>query len=65
MPKHTSLGELITALYDAAADELDERDAEVKDDMVAACTVDVLLRAGKRNSKALAELVWPLAWRPN
>ena len=64
MPKHTSLGELITALYDAAADELD-RGEEESDDIVAACTVDVLLRSGKRNRKALAELVWPLALRPN
>ena len=63
MPKHTSLGELITALYDAAVEmEIDE---ERNDDIVAACTVDVLLRSGERNHKALAELVWPLAVRPN
>ena len=64
MPKHTSLGELITALYDAAADELD-RDEDTSDEVVAACTIDVLLRNGKRNRKALAELVLPLAVLPN
>ena len=63
MSKHTSLGELITALYDAAIEM--EVDEESNDDVVAACTVDVLLRSGKRNYKALAELVWPLAVRPN
>lgn len=63
MSKHTSLGELITALYDAAADEVERE--EDSDDIVAACTVDVLMRSGRRNRKALAELVWPLAWRPN
>ena len=63
MPKHTSLGELITALYDAAIEMND--DEERNDDIVAACTVDVLLRSGERNRKALAELVWPLAVRPN
>jgi hypothetical protein len=63
MSKHTSLGELITALYDAAIEMND--DEERNDDIVAACTVDVLLRSGERNRKALAELVWPLAVRPN
>lgn len=60
MPKHTSLGELITALYDAAADEMD-RDEESRGDIVAACTFDVLLRDGDKNRRALAELVMPLA----
>ena len=64
MPKHTSLGELITALYDAAADEMD-RDEESRGDLVAACTIDVLLRDGARNRRALAELIMPLRLLPN
>ena len=64
MPKHTSLGELITALYDAAADEIEPTD-ERSDDVVAACTIDVLLRNRKRNRKVLAELVMPLVALPN
>lgn len=62
MPKHTSLGELITALYDAADDDI-ERDEEANDDIVAVATVDVLLR--NRNRKALRELVLPLTMLPN
>jgi hypothetical protein len=62
MPKHTSLGELITALYDAAAD-VEPDDDEQNDDLVAVCTLDVLLR--NRNRKLLAALVLPLGLMPN
>ena len=52
MPKCTSLGDLITALYDAASDM--EGDAN---EIVAACTIDVLLR--QRRRRLVAELVVP------
>lgn len=54
MSKHTSLGELITALYDAASEEAEE---ETANDIVAACTIDVLLR--QRCRRLVAELVLP------
>lgn len=59
MPKCASLGELITALYDAAS-ELDDGEANT---MVAVATVDVLLR--QRRRRLLAELVELPDDRPN
>ena len=53
MPKCASLGELITALYDAAS-ELDNGEANA---IVAVATIDVLLR--QRRRRLLAELVDP------
>jgi hypothetical protein len=51
MPKCANLGELITALYDAAS-ELDDGEANA---IVAVATIDVLLR--QRRRRLLAELV--------
>ena len=59
MPKCASLGELITALYDAAS-ELDDGEANA---IVAVATVDVLLR--QRRRRLLAELVDPVDRQPN
>ncbi len=53
MPKCASLGELITALYDAAS-ELDGGEANA---IVAVATIDVLLR--QRRRRLVAELVDP------
>ena len=53
MPKCASLGELISALYDAAS-ELDDGEANA---VVAVATIDVLLR--QRRRRLLAELVDP------
>jgi hypothetical protein len=54
MMARTSLGDLITALYDAA-DEVDDGDRA--DDLVTACTIDVLLRLRRR--RLIVELVRP------
>jgi hypothetical protein len=51
MPKCASLGELITALYDAASG-LDDGEANA---VVAVATIDVLLR--QRRRRLVAELV--------
>jgi hypothetical protein len=51
MPKCASLGELITALYDAASG-LDDGEANA---IVAVATIDVLLR--QRRRRLVAELV--------
>ena len=59
MPKCASLGELITALYDAAS-EFDDGEANA---VVAVATIDVLLR--QRRRRLLAELVDPSEGRPN
>jgi hypothetical protein len=59
MPKCASLGELITALYDAAT-ELDDGEANA---IVAVATIDVLLR--QRRRRLLAELVEPSNGRSN
>ncbi|HEY8144519.1 MAG TPA: hypothetical protein VIG06_17675 [Kofleriaceae bacterium] len=53
MPKCASLGELITALYDAAS-ELDGGEANA---IVAVATIDVLLR--QRRRRLVAELADP------
>jgi hypothetical protein len=53
MPKCANLGELITALYDAAS-ELDDGEANA---IVAVATIDVLLR--QRRRRLVAELVEP------
>ena len=59
MPKCASLGELITALYDAAS-ELDDGEANA---IVAVATIDVLLR--QRRRRLLAELVDPVDRQSN
>ena len=59
MPKCASLGELITALYDAAT-ELDGGEANA---IVAVATIDVLLR--QRRRRLVAELVDPSEGRAN
>ena len=59
MPKCANLGELITALYDAAS-ELDDGEANA---IVAVATIDVLLR--QRRRRLVAELVDPTEGRPN
>ncbi len=59
MPKCASLGELITALYDAAS-ELDDGEANA---IVAVATIDVLLR--QRRRRLLAELVDPAQGNAN
>ena len=59
MPKCASLGELITALYDAASD-LDGGEANA---IVAVATIDVLLR--QRRRRLVAELVDPSEGRAN
>ena len=53
MTRHMSLGDLITALYDTV-DHLAPSGPRV-DHIVAACTVDLLLR--QRKPRLLAELV--------
>jgi len=60
MTRQASLGELITALYDAASEV---EDGESKTDMVVAATVDVLLR--QRKQRLVAELVQPADRLPN
>ena len=55
----TSLGDLITALYDAASEMSDGEEANT---LVTACTIDVLLRLRRR--QLIAELVQP-ARSPN
>jgi hypothetical protein len=59
MPKCASLGELITALYDAVSD-LDGGEANA---VVAVATIDVLLR--QRRRRLLAELIDPVEGRQN
>lgn len=59
MPKCANLGELITALYDAAS-ELDDGEANA---IVAVATIDVLLR--QRRRRLVAELVDPADTQPN
>lgn len=54
MPKCASLGELITALYDAASELDDGGEANA---IVAVATIDVLLR--QRRRRLVAELVDP------
>ncbi len=53
MPKCANLGDLISALYDAAS-ELDDGEANA---IVAVATIDVLLR--QRRRRLVAELVDP------
>jgi hypothetical protein len=60
MNRQASLGDLITALYDAASEESDE---DSTDSIVAACTVDVLMRLRRR--RLVAELVLPSDALPN
>jgi hypothetical protein len=59
MPKCANLGELITALYDAAS-ELADGEANA---IVAVATIDVLLR--QRRRRLVAELFDPTEGRPN
>jgi len=59
MPKCASLGDLITALYDAAS-ELDDGEANA---IVAVATIDVLLR--QRRRRLVVELVDPSGGQRN
>jgi hypothetical protein len=56
MMGRTSLGDLITALYDAATEVSDGAEANT---LVTACTIDVLLRLRRR--RLIEELAHPSA----
>ena len=60
MNRKASLGDLITALYDAASEVTED---DTTDSIVAACTVDVLMRL--RRQRLVAELVLPSDGLPN
>ena len=60
MNRKASLGDLITALYDAASEVTED---DTTDNLVAACTVDVLMRL--RRQRLVAELVSPSDALPN